>query len=176
MQLSLSMTFACLIRQLNRMHDTFADGYPTLNQIVEKILTINDTYKCAIVYDTLIAFPDQDNITVSPTVKAITMSRLYDGSNYLIDDIILAELCIAHAKNKEKEAIADLAERWIEPWSESAGLSRHYALWYGLLLLEHEDYTKANKYLLEAKKRGIRDWRIDWYIAMSEAQCFFDIR
>lgn len=158
------------------MKDTFAEGYPTLNQIVEKILTINDTYQCAVVYDTLIAFTAGEKITVSPLVKAVTMSRLYDGQNYLIDDIILAELCISHAKDEEKEVLADLAEHWIEPWSEAAGLSRHYALWMGLLMLEHEDYTKAKIHLLEAKKRGLKDWRIDWYIAMAEAQCFFDIR
>ncbi len=161
---------------LTSMKDTFAQGYPTLNQVVEKILTINDTYQCAIVYDTLIAFTADEQICVSPVVKAVTMSRLYDGQNYLIDDIILAELCIAHAKDKEKEALADLAEHWIEAWSQNAGLSRHYALWMGLLMLEHEDYTKAKIHLLEAKKRGLKDWRIDWYIAMAEAQCFFDIR
>ena len=161
---------------IKSMKDTFADGYPTLNQIVEKILTINNSYQCAVVYDTLIAFPSKEKITVSPTVKAVTMSRLYDGQNYLIEDIVLAELCIARAQDKEKEALIDLGERWIEPWSEHAGLSRHYALWTGLLLLEHEEWAKAHAYLLEAKKRGIRDWRIDWYIAMAEAQCFFDIR
>ena len=158
------------------MKDTFADGYPTLNQIVEKILTINNTYQCAVIYDTLLAFPAQEKITVSPTVKAVTMSRLYDGTNYLIEDLVLAELCISHAKDAEKAALIDLGEHWIEPWSEHAGLSRHYALWTGLLLLEHEEWAKAHAYLLEAKKRGIKDWRIDWYLVMAEAQCFFDIR
>lgn len=158
------------------MKNTFAEGYPTLNEIVEKILTINASYQCAVLYDTLLAFPASEKITVSPTVKAITMSRLYDGTNYLIEDIILAELCIAHAQDKEKETILDLGQNWVESWSASAGLSRHYALWTGLLLLEHEQWEQALIFLSEAKKRGIRDWRIDWYLAMGQAQCFFDMR
>lgn len=156
--------------------NTFMEGYPTLNQIVEKILEINATYQCAIVYDTLIAFPAKEKITISPVVRSATISRLYDGSNYLIEDVVLAELCIANAKDKEKEALINLGEHWIEKFSEAVGLSRHYDLWYGLVLMVNEEYGKARAYFLEGKKRGLRDWRIDWYIAMAEAQCFFDIR
>ena len=158
------------------LEDSFREGYPTLNTIVEVILDINPIYKIAIIYDTLIAFTSKEQITVSPLVRATTMSRLYDGSNYLIEDIICAELCIAQAKDVEKDALLELAERWVEKFSEAAGLSRHYALWGGLIFLNNENYTKAKELLLEAKKRGIRDWRIDWYIAMADAQCFFDIR
>lgn len=158
------------------LRDNFMEGYPTLTTIIEKILTINAGYQFAIVYDTLIAFTNKEQITVSPVVRATTMSRLYDGNNYLIEDIIRAELCIAQAKDKEKEAIIELGEHWIEKFSEDAGLSRHYDLWYGLILINNEEYDKALAYFKEAKKRGLKDWRIDWYIEMAEAQCFFDIR
>ena len=155
---------------------TFIHNYPTLNEIVEKILAINPTYQCAIIHDALIAFPAQENITVSPLVKAITMSRLYDGHNYNINEVIAAELCIAHAQGQEKTALINLAEQWIEKWSEAAGLSRHFSLWYGLILMVNEEYGKAHAYFKEAKKRGLTDWRIDWYLAMAESGCFFDIR
>lgn len=155
--------------------DTFMAGYPTLNAVVEKILEINSEYKIAIIYDTLIAFTDPE-ITVSTLIRATTMSRLYNGSNYLIEDIILAELCIAQAKAKEQEAILELGSKWVEPFSQEVGFSRHYALWAGLILLNNEQYSEAEKFLCEAKKRGLNDWRIDWYIAMAQAQCFFDVR
>jgi hypothetical protein len=158
------------------LKDNFMEGYPSLNTIVEKILEINPHYKIAIVYDTLIAFSDEEQITVSPVVRAVTISRLYDGNNYLPEHVLRAELCIAKSTDIEKEILIELAERWIEKFSESAGLSRHYALWAGLILLENENYAKAKELFLEAKKRGLKDWRIDWYIAMAEAQCFFDIR
>lgn len=163
-------------KPITNVKETFMDGYPTLNTIVDKILEINPNYQCAIVYDTLLAFPAQENITVSPLVRALTMSRLYDGTNYDIYDVLEAELCIASAKEDEQETLIDLATSWIEKWSEQAGLSRHYDLWYGLILMANEEYAKAHAYFQEGKKRGLNDWRIDWYIAMAEAQCFFGIR
>jgi hypothetical protein len=166
------MFYDPLIQQENN----FMEGYPSLNMIVEKILEINPHYKIAIVYDTLIAFIDEEQITVSPVIRAVTMSRLYDGSNYLQEHLLKAELCIAESKNIEKEALLELGQMWVEKFSEVVGLSRHYALWAGLILLNHEEYAKAKEFLLEAKKRGLKDWRIDWYISMAEAQCFFDIR
>lgn len=155
---------------------TFMEGYPTLNMIVEKILEINPSYQCAIIYDTLIAFTQDDDIVVSPVVKAVTMSRLFDGKNYSIEDLLKAELCIAQAKGSEKETLIDLANKWIEKWSENAGFSRHYALWIGLICLAHEQFKKAHEYLLVSKKRGLNDWRIDWYIALAESECFFGFK
>ncbi len=158
------------------LDDNFMEGYPSLNTVVEKILEINPHYKIAIVYDTLIAFTQEEHITVSPVIRAATMSRLYDGTNYLPEHVLRAELCIAESKDTQKDMLLELGDHWVEKFSESVGLSRHYALWAGLILLENEEYTKAKEFLVEAKKRGLKDWRIDWYIAMAEAQCFFDIR
>lgn len=155
--------------------NTFIEGYPTVNNLVEKILEINSSYKIAIVYDTLIAFPDSDAITVSPVVKAITMSRLYAHDNYLIDDILAAELCIAKSQNKENETVIDLAQRWLEQWSYGTAISQHLALWAGLICMEQEEYPKAAAYFDDAKKRGLNHWRLDWYMIMAHANCFFDI-
>lgn len=138
------------------LEDSFMGGYPSLNTIVEKILEINPYYKIAIVYDTLIAFTDEENITVSPVVRAVTMSRLYDGSNYLPEHLLCAELCIAESKDKEKEMLIELAEHWVEKFSETAGLSRHYALWAGLIMLHNENYKNAKELFLEAKKEGLK--------------------
>lgn len=158
------------------VEQTFMEGYPSLHQIVDAILTINPEYQCAVLFDTLIAFPAHEHITVSQAVKAATMSRLYDGINYEIQDILQAELCIANTQAKEKNSLVNLGLTCVEEWSKAAGLSRHNALWYGLILLAHEEYAKAHAYLREAKIRGMNHWRIDWYIAMAEAQCFFAIK
>jgi hypothetical protein len=156
--------------------NSFIDGYPNLNQIVETILSINSTYQCACIYDTLVAFPADEKITVSPVVQAITMSRLYDGNNYDQDELIKAELCIAKAVQDEKIIIEDLALTWTEPWSLEAGLSRHNPLWYGLSLLYNQAFAKALTYFTQAQQRGLNDWRIEWYITMAQAECFFDMR
>lgn len=155
--------------------DTFIAGYPTINDLVDALLEINSSYQLAIVYDTLIAFPATDNITVSPLVKAITMSRLYTGTNYEIEHILTAELCISRAKGKEKETLIDLGQRWLEPWSYGSAISEHLALWCGLIFMETEEYAKAYAYFIDAKRRGMCHWRLDWYMIMAQANCFFDI-
>ena len=147
----------------------------TLNEIIEEILKINEQYQCACLYNTLIVFLNHTKITISPLVRAITISSLYDGHNYLIDDVLKAELCIAKAKAEEKDALEELGEDWLERCNDTAGLSGHHALWAGLINLENEKYPKAKEYLIEARKRGLNHWRIDWYIAMAETQIFFDI-
>lgn len=152
--------------------NTFIDNYPTLNQIVEKILEINPTYQCAIVYDTLIAFCSEENITVSSVIRALTISRLYEEDNFDIKEVIEAELCIANAQGTERDVLIHLAQTWVEAWSEPAGLSRHIPVWYGLILLAHEEWGKAKAYFIEAKKRGLNHWRIDWYISLAQAECF----
>lgn len=161
--------------QIN-VKNTFVDGYPNLNDIVEKILEINPEYQCVSVYDTLIAFPAADKITVSPAVKAATISRLYQQDNYLIEHVLEAELCIAQTKDKEKQAFINLAEQWVEPWSTPPGFSSHYDLWYGLILIENQEYAKAYAYFQDAQLRGLYHWRLDWYMIMAQANCFFDKR
>lgn len=161
---------------ISDVKNTFIEGYPTLNDIVEAILEINTQYQCAIVYDTLIAFPASEKITVSPVVHATTMSRLYNGNNYHIDDVLKAEITIAKAPQKERDVLLDLAQRWTEKWSAHAGLSRHYNLWAGLIYLATEQYPAASAYLTDAKKRGLSDWRMDFYCALSQAEIFFDYR
>lgn len=156
--------------------NTFVEGYPTLAEIVKKVQEINPDYQCALIYDVLVAFPAQEKVTVSPLIRALTLSRLYEGDNYEIEDVLKAELFIASAKDEEKQIVLELATTCVEQWSQAAGCSRHYALWGGLIMLAQEDYAKALAYLQEAKKRGLHDWRIDWYIAMAQAQCFFAIR
>lgn len=156
--------------------NTFIEGYPTAHDLVKKILEIDPEYQCAIVYDTLIAFPTADAITVSPVVKAATISRLYEKNNYAIEHVLEAELCIAQSSDVEKQAFIDLAEICYEPWSAAPGFSSHYNLWYGLILMEHQEYAKALAYFQDAQLRGFYHWRLEWYMLMAQANCFFDIR
>lgn len=155
--------------------DCFFDGYPTLEQIIERIIEINDQYQCALVYDALIAFPANQKITVSPLVHAITMSRLYDGKNFETNEILQAERCIAHAKGKEQVALKKLADAWTEVLYKKAGIARHIPFWYGILLLGNEFYKEASRQFDEAKERGLSDWRIDLYLAMAKAQCSIEM-
>lgn len=157
---------------LCNVEGTIMEGYPSLIQVVDTILAIKKNYKFALISDVLVAYPSSEPITISPIVQAITISRLFDGSNFTLEDIIKAEYCIAHAEGSEREAIKILAEFCTEQWTKAAGYSRHYPLWYGLILLANGEYEKAYGKLLEAKQRGINDWRIERYLSMAQSHYF----
>lgn len=158
---------------MGNVENTIMDGYPTLDQIIVKIQEINPNYTFALLADDLIAFVCDEQITISPIVQATTISRLYDGQNFDINEVMKAELVIANAQGSERSSIQLLAEYCTENWSRQAGLSRHYPLWYGLILLANKEYEKAAAYLMEAKLRGMDHWRIDWYISMAQAKSFY---
>jgi hypothetical protein len=156
--------------------NTFVEQYPTLEYALEKLLAINPHYQCALIYDALIFFDKNENITVSPLVRAATLSRLYNDKNFETNELLEAELCIAHAQDKEMQTLEDLALAWTDTWSKAAGFSRHLPLWHGLMCLAHDNFPKAHAQFKEAKERGITTWRIDWYLAMAETGCFFGIK
>lgn len=157
---------------------TFTKNYPALYEILTSIRSITSDYQCALIFDSLFVFPHLQPITVSPVVKAITLSRLYDNSNYSLNDIIEAELCIARSTNNEKEALKELATDYVDSWTEKAGLARHIPLWFGLSLMSHQNFKDAQAQFWQARIRaqGNFGWRLDWYQAMAEAECFFGIR
>jgi hypothetical protein len=91
------------------------------------------------------------------------MSRLYDGTNFEIADLIKEELIIARAQGEELNTIINLSEHYTDPGCKSNGTSRHYPLWHGLTLMQAGEYEKANEKFQEAYERGLTHWRIQWY-------------
>lgn len=130
------------------------EGYPSLLEIVNKILEINPEYMFAIIADDLVAFTDH-TVTVSEVTRAATISRLSDGSNFSKEEILAAEKVIAKAQGIERTTIQRLAEYCTEGWSKDAGLSRHYPFWYGLILQNEGNNVKASQFFREAKERGL---------------------
>ncbi len=139
------------------------EGYPSLAAIINKILEINPDYSFAIIADDLVAYPASENITVSAVTRAVTISRVYDGNNFTVDEVLAAEQIIAKATGDERATIQMLAEHCTEPWSKKAGLSRHYPLWYGLILFNENNHGRAELFLQEAKQRGLKHPYIDSY-------------
>jgi hypothetical protein len=110
-----------------------------------------------------------DTIEVTPVVRACTMSRLYNGQNFEVIDIIKAEKVIGKASYLEKETIKNLAQNYTESWGKRAGLARHYPLWYGLILLENKEYQEAFNQFKEAYDRGLTHWRVKWYMNCADS-------
>lgn len=150
--------------------------YPSLETVISHLLEINPTYQIAIIYDTLLAFPSQYNLTVSSVVQAATISRIYNEKSFDDQEILEAELAIAHAQKEEQEALLELGKIWIESWTKPFGMSYHLPLWVGLITLNYDQFPTAYAYLKEAKERGLTHWRIDWYLSLAESRSFFNIK
>ena len=97
---------------------------------------------------------------VSPTVKACTVSRLYDGKNYSEQDLIEAERVIANCQGKEREFLKDLCHR-MNQWNDP---EFHHELWYSLLCLNDNKYSEAREHLNKVLKRSYDHPRIFDYL------------
>lgn len=139
---------------VGKVKGSIMEGYPSLLEIVNKIIEINPNYMFAVIADDLVAFTDS-KVTVSEVTRAATISRLFDGSNFSKEEVLAAEKTIANAQGFERASLQRLAEYCTEGWSKEAGLSRHYPLWYGLILQNDGNNAKASQMFREAKERGL---------------------
>jgi hypothetical protein len=141
------------------------NNYPTFTQIIDIISSIDSTYKVACIDDLFLFYINPD-ISISSVTYACTMSRLYDDNydSFSIIDLLEAEKIISEASRLEKEAIKVLAENYNEIWNKRLLLTRHYPLWYGLILFNNHEYKSAYDQFKEAYDRGLTHWRIKWYM------------
>jgi hypothetical protein len=110
------------------------------------ILRINTGYRFAVIGDTLIAYPQEEDIAVSSVVHACTISRLYNEDTHVIAsgtvDIVEVEKNIAEASGLELQEIERLQREL--SWEEATGLNRGlYNWWYGLTRLSLAAYDEA---------------------------------
>lgn len=153
-----------------RLKNTSFSHYPTLDEIIEKILSINKTYKLTCIDDLLIFFTDP---SIKPTelARACTISRLFDTSSNQSDitELLKAEHIISSASRFEKETIKNLALHYTQGWTKKLGLCQHYPLWYGLILMHDKEYKQAYDHFKDAYDRGLTHWRVKWYMASAQS-------
>lgn len=158
-----------MIDDIREFYETHSlQGYPSLNMVIEKIYAINKNYQFFTLGDVLICMPKEKNITISPVVKACTISRLYNGKNFKIKDVLEAEKIIAQANGEELNALKILRNIFAAFENKSLQLYRHYYLWMGLIDLEAKRYNNALYNFHQAYERGMVDWRIRIYIAKTK--------
>jgi len=119
--------------------------YPPLSTLVERIKRINPEYTCVLYGDALLAYTDK-NIMPTPLMRAMTMSRLNQDSNELLD---WAEKTISEADQYDAARIKALYEEG--GWDEA--FNQYYQFWYGLTLLR-TDNDSACKLFLKALHGG----------------------
>ena len=132
---------------------------PSILDICNAILEINEQYRFAIIGDTAIGFPPQDNVALSPVVNACTISRLYgfEETQITTEMVLEAEKTIGNATGHEKEALEEI------PFAESG----YYNLWRGLMLLNKQQFEQAMNEFNLAIDHGFDHWRSLWYLAQA---------
>ncbi|HLP77603.1 MAG TPA: glycosyltransferase, partial [Candidatus Paceibacterota bacterium] len=140
-------------------------GYSTVSELHAAVREIDPDYQCFVYGDVLLAFPAAANVNVSPLIMAMTISRMFDGSNLPVDEVISAETLIAQAEGTERDALCELSQ--LSASTEQQGLGLHYRLWHGHVLLGRGNFAAAKHEFSEIARLGFAHWRAHWYLALA---------
>jgi len=148
--------------------------YPSLYDAFQIILEINSNYQFYVLGDIAIAYLPEFNITISPAVKACTISRLFDNNTFDINTVFDSENFITfNIESEEKETLKMMYEDYFS--YEDFGTGGYYKLWRALILFGEAQYQEAKENFLKALQLGCKHWRVFWYLAKS-AQLDGDIK
>lgn len=152
---------------VTHLNNPIIGGYPTLDEICQKILEINNQYRFLVFGDILLAFPQDEKVNSSIVLQACTHSRLYNDnmdSNFILD----MEKVISKANGEEKTAIEVLNNTFgSDLHAIKYNVARHYILWYALIKINEKKYKEAYDRLKHIESLGFKNWRIHWYMAQA---------
>ncbi len=136
-------------------------GYPTLNEIYADLSAMD--YQLFVLGDVALAVPKTIGFEVSSLVQALTISRLYDGRNLEIEEVLDAEKVIMTCAGDERAVVIEMAAPYLA--TEQHGLGLHYRFWRALALLGQDKVVQAGQDLVETISKGFSHWRVRWYLA-----------
>lgn len=119
-------------------------GFPSINEVVKILKEINENFEIVILGDILLSY-DRTKYTVAttPTVKACTASRLFDGSEMSSEQLMSFETEVMKATPIEEQYISLLYSIMCK---NNYSLF-HYDLWHALILLKQHHYSEAQNIL-----------------------------
>lgn len=136
-------------------------AYPCVQDVCKNLLEVNNNFNFYLLGDMMLAY-DQTKyqVEVSPTVKACTISRLFDGKNYSEDELMEAENVISKSSGQERDFLKKLCES-MNVWNDP---EFHHELWDGLLCLNENKCEEAKRHLNKVLDRNYNHPRITTYI------------
>ncbi len=140
-------------------------NYPSLMEVYAAILDIAPDYQLFVYGDIVLAFRNTQGVDVSPVIRACTISRLFDGENLDLNDVLYSEQIIASASDNERETLENLPAQ--HQATEDYGLGTHYRLWSGMILAKQQRHAEASAAFLRCISLGMNHWRIYGYLAKS---------
>jgi hypothetical protein len=148
--------FPAKVKNLNYGVET----YPHLEEIIRAILEIDPNYQICFLSDALLAFPKDQNVSVSPVMRACALHRLQELCADLSENEMKnADRVIGTAPFEEEEEIA-VYYREHAPFELETGYRSYAALWYALILRENGHEEKARNLLKKIAENSPSNWRI----------------
>jgi glycosyltransferase involved in cell wall biosynthesis/predicted SAM-dependent methyltransferase len=136
-------------------------GYPTLNQLYAELSEMEHQF--FILGDVGLAVCKSTELAVSPLIQALTISRLYDGKNLEIQEVLDAETVISQTTGEEQQVLMELPASFAP--AEALGVALHYRFWRALSLFGQRRLVEAGKDFLAVAQLGFKHWRPQWYLA-----------
>lgn len=143
----------------------YYDNWCALGQVIHAIKNINHSYHLIMIADSILAYPDNYELTISPFLNACTISRLFDIENtsYSLEQVFEAEKNIVNITEKELTDFVKYSRFTDDTYD-------HYGkLWNGLIKEHAEKYEEAIalfKQILEIQTpRTLSHWRVTYYLA-----------
>lgn len=136
-------------------------GYPALTEIYARLAEMG--YQFFVLGDVGLAVSAKAEFAVSPVIQALTVSRLYDGENLEIQEVLEAENIIQQASGQERGALLDMPKAHTA--AEKLGVALHYRFWRALSLLGQGHQADAGKDFLFVAEHGFHHWRVRWNLA-----------
>jgi len=134
----------CFGSQINGKLYPSCNVYPSVQEVCKSLTEINSNFCFYLIGDMLLVYDiTKHSPNFSPTIRACTISRLFDGSNYSQEELMGAELEISAASGPEKIFLKNLCldmDQYNYP-------EFHHELWLGLIYFNEGD-SKNGLYVL----------------------------
>lgn len=135
------------------------ETYPYLEEIVKSILEIHPSYQICFMGDSLLAFPKDPDVSISPIMQACALHRLGGLCTDLSEeDWKNADLVIAQATGHEKEELITYYQTYA-PFEMEHGYRSYGALWYALIRKADGHEEEAQLLLQQIVENSMPNWR-----------------
>ena len=148
----------------------YHENWPSLKTVTQALKAINSTYHIVMLADSIIAYPSNCEIEISPFLQACTTSRLFDTEEmgYCLEEVLQAENSLVSMTNTEQNDF-QIFSTFIKDSDD------HYGrLWQGLMLENSGDYSAAielfKKIIENVSPRTLKHWRVSYYLA----RCYYN--
>jgi len=141
--------------------NTCLEGYPDLYEVSNALVMINPQYQLCFLGDTLLAFPKESLVCVSPIVAACALHR-FSHFNLGISDELLhyADKIIMSSQEIEKEQLIQYFNIYA-PFEMELGFRCYGALWYGLVQQAEGNIERAYQILKQTSDSSLPKWHIE---------------